>query len=133
MKSYTFTYTLNVHRNAWLHRFGPHLKDEDAWDSEEEKELYKLARKYDNHDWELIAEQLPERSPMQCAKRHQQALNTKLVSVTWTPEEDMQLRDAVELCGESKQWGKIAVLMKNKSGGQCSTRWHVTVKQESKK
>jgi Myb-like DNA-binding domain len=112
---------------------GPHLKDENTWDAAEEIKLYKQAMQYKDHDWELIAEQMPEQSAMQCAKKYQRALNNKLVDVAWSPEEDMQLRDAVELCGESKQWGKIAVLMKNKSGGQCSTRWHVTVKQESKK
>jgi Myb-like DNA-binding domain len=118
---------------AWLHRLGDHLNPEDTWASEEEKLLYKLAREHKDHDWELIAAQLPRRSAMQCAKRHQRGLNPRLVSVKWEHDEDMQLRDAVELCGEVKQWGKIALMLENKSAGQCTTRWHVTVKQESKK
>lgn len=62
------------------------------------------------------------RTPMQCARRHQQIEQNSGVRLDWSPYEDEMLRMAVSLHG-TKDWRRIAASVPTRTAQQCLYRW----------
>jgi hypothetical protein len=56
------------------------------WTEEEDEKLRKAVAEYSGKNWKKIAEQIPERSDVQCLHRWQKVLRPGLVKGPWTPE-----------------------------------------------
>lgn len=97
---------------------------QDPWTVDEERKLLALAEKYHQHYWNEIAAELgSNRSPVECLKHYQQALNANLlVAGDWTAEEDAVLSKAVQALGTS-QWPRVASLLPGRTVDQCVDRW----------
>lgn len=95
-----------------------------SWSAEEEKLLLNLVLKFNEHNWPNIAFELgTKRSPFECLRHYQQALNNKLVnSSDWTPEEDLKLKEAVNICGLAN-WNRVSSFVKGRTSDQCLNRW----------
>ncbi|KAJ7566647.1 hypothetical protein O6H91_02G112800 [Diphasiastrum complanatum] len=103
------------------------LMNNNPWTKVEDKRLLHIAQQHDLCDWEAIAEQLnTDRTAAQCLMRYQRSLNATIVRSSWTPEEDEQLRVAVQIYGE-KNWQAVAANIEGRTGPQCSNRWHKVV------
>jgi len=94
------------------------------WAIDEEKKLAELARTYSEHEWVAIAEKLGTgRTPFQCLKHFQQAINTKLTTMAeWTPEEERILQESVLLHGD-KNWQHISSTLPGRTAKQCNFKW----------
>ena len=71
------------------------------WTAEEEAKLLMLAKQFKEHDWDTIASLLDtHRTPFDCLRHYQQALNPKIMNTQeFSLEEDNLLKDAIELYG----------------------------------
>lgn len=94
------------------------------WSGEEEKKLLRLVKLYKEHYWSQVAEELGTgRSPMDCLRHYQQALNPNHSKVgEWTKEEDQLLNDLVKQYGEDN-WQTIASHLPGRTSFQCSDRF----------
>jgi hypothetical protein len=98
------------------------------WTADEDNKLKEAAAKYGGHNWDVVAESVPSRSPRQCRDRWRNALDPSVgmdVARTghWTADEDSKLKDAVQKCG-GKNWTAIAKLVPNRRSTQCWGRWN---------
>ena len=68
------------------------------WRKVEEAKLIELAKKYDEHQWVNIAEELgTNRTPIDCLCHYQQAFNVDLINVDdWSTEEESLLKAATD-------------------------------------
>lgn len=97
------------------------------WTKEEDKLLIALAQRHQGHNWEEIAQHFPEdRNALQCFKRYQRSLNTRMMRSKWTDEEDESLTEAVKMFGE-KNWQQVANYLEGRTGQQCLHRWMKTL------
>jgi hypothetical protein len=96
----------------------------EEWSAEEERRLLLLVRKYDEHGWCEIADELgSSRTPFECLRHYQQALNNKLINTAdWTEEEDEILKAAVEQHGMGA-WKQVALEVPSRTYMQCVQRW----------
>lgn len=94
------------------------------WSADEDHQLVELVDKYSEHEWSHIAEELgTHRTPIACLRHYQQTLNTKLLNNSeWSAEEDLLLKQAVEICGKGK-WQKVSTYVPDRSSTQCMNRW----------
>lgn len=56
------------------------------WTTEEDDKLRKAVSEYGGRNWKKIAEQIPERTDVQCLHRWQKVLRPGLIKGPWTPE-----------------------------------------------
>ncbi|KAL0743453.1 hypothetical protein Bca4012_084966 [Brassica carinata] len=110
----------------WMSSEDP-LINHGPWTAEEENNLRLIIQEKGFTDWLDIAVSLgTNRTPFQCLARYQRSLNADILRKEWTPEEDDQLRAAVELYGE-KDWQTVANALEGRAGTQCSNRWKKTL------
>ncbi|XP_018489683.1 uncharacterized protein LOC108860284 isoform X2 [Raphanus sativus] len=110
----------------WMSTEDP-LINHGPWTAEEENNLRLIIQEKGFTDWLDIAVSLgTNRTPFQCLARYQRSLNADILRKEWTPEEDDQLRAAVELYGE-KDWQTVANALEGRAGTQCSNRWKKTL------
>ncbi|KAJ0264357.1 Myb domain protein 4r1 [Hirschfeldia incana] len=110
----------------WMSSEDP-LINHGPWTAEEENNLRIIIQEKGFKDWLDIAVSLgTNRTPFQCLARYQRSLNADILRKEWTPEEDDQLRAAVELYGE-KDWQTVANALEGRAGTQCSNRWKKTL------
>ncbi|CAH8370296.1 unnamed protein product [Eruca vesicaria subsp. sativa] len=110
----------------WMSSEDP-LINHGPWTAEEENNLRLIIQEKGFTDWLDIADSLgTNRTPFQCLARYQRSLNADILRKEWTPEEDDQLRAAVELYGE-KDWQTVANALEGRAGTQCSNRWKKTL------
>lgn len=93
------------------------------WTASEEKHLLLLVDQYKARDWSEIALQLgTQRTPFECLRHYQQALNNDLVnSANWSYEEDMMLKQAVDRYGFA--WKQVAACIPGRVASQCLNRY----------
>lgn len=110
--------------SAYFNNLDPSI-NKGKWTVEEEKKLVELATVHREHDWIVIAEKLgTNRTPFQCLKHYQQALNTKMTTVTdWTLEEERLLKEAVAMHGTSNNWQSVADHIPGRTANQCMAKW----------
>ncbi|OWM62626.1 snRNA-activating protein complex subunit 4 [Punica granatum] len=116
----------------WLNWEDP-LINHARWTIDEDKHLLLIIQEKGINDWVDIAVSLgTNRTPFQCLARYQRSLNPCILRREWTPEEDVQLRAAVETYGES-DWQTVASTLGGRTGTQCSNRWKKTLHPERKR
>jgi hypothetical protein len=110
---------------AYRHKLNPSL-NKKAWTKEEEYTLMLLAAKYEEHNWDLISEELATgRAPWQCLVHYQRSLNRKIVKETdWTQEEDkVLLKEAHRLDSTGRtHWPEVIEQLPGREWRQCVAR-----------
>ncbi|KAJ1653160.1 hypothetical protein IWQ61_006664, partial [Dispira simplex] len=98
-------------------------KTRAAWTKSEDEALKEAVKVYGAHadNWPLIAKAVPGRGNKSCRKRWFHTLDPDLRRGPWTPEEDIQLRRAVEQYGQ--QWSQVARTIPGRRDDQCAKRW----------
>lgn len=105
----------------WLNWEDP-LINHAPWTVDEDKHLVYIIQEKGIYNWFEIAVSLgTNRTPSQCLARYQRSLNPCIMKREWTSEEDVQLRMAVEMYGESN-WQTVASTLEGRTGTQCSNR-----------
>eukprot|EP01040_Poterioochromonas_malhamensis_P011847 gene11847-12923_t len=94
-----------------------------SWTAEEDEKLRKAVAEFGGRNWKKIAEQIPDRTDVQCLHRWQKVLRPGLVKGPWTPEEDQLVTELVGKYGV-KSWSFIARQLKGRLGKQCRERWY---------
>ncbi|XP_030455408.2 LOW QUALITY PROTEIN: uncharacterized protein LOC115676605 [Syzygium oleosum] len=103
------------------------LINHGKWTVEEDKHLLFFIQEKGINNWFEVAVSLgTKRTPFQCLARYQRSLNPCILKSEWTPDEDAQLRAAVEIFGES-DWQAVASALEGRTGTQCSNRWKKTL------
>eukprot|EP00947_MAST-08B_sp_MAST-8B-sp1_P002131 g2131.t1 len=96
-----------------------------TWTKEEDTKLREAVEAHGAKNWKVISQVafLGSRSNDQCQKRWQ-GLRPGLVKGTWTKEEDIKLREAVEAHG-AKNWNMISqvAFLGSRSDKGCQKRW----------
>ncbi|XP_031490897.1 uncharacterized protein LOC116257982 isoform X2 [Nymphaea colorata] len=109
-------------RARWLNTEDP-LINHSPWSKSDDKQLLFIVQQGGPYNWIHVAELLGiNRTASQCLSRYQRSLNVNILRGDWTEEEDVQLRAAVEACGEN-DWQLVASHLEGRTGVQCSNRW----------
>jgi hypothetical protein len=96
------------------------------WTKDEDNKLKELVVKYENQNWDTVAQELgTQRSAYQCMFQYQTRLNDSLRKSKWTKEEDNYLKETVERCrfGSYIPWSKVSYFMTGRSKSQVYNRW----------
>ncbi|PIA63627.1 hypothetical protein AQUCO_00201161v1 [Aquilegia coerulea] len=110
----------------WVNNEDP-LINHNSWSNTEDKELISIVQNSGIYNWIEIATTLgTNRTPFQCLARYQRSLNCHIMKQEWTAEDDAQLCEAVEACGEN-DWQQVASKLERRTGVQCSNRWMKTL------
>jgi hypothetical protein len=72
--------------------------------------------------WRDVAQQLPDRTEIECFRRWQKVVNPSLKKGGWTPDEDKQIIELVEKYG-AKRWSVIASHLPGRIDKQCRERY----------
>lgn len=94
-----------------------------SWTAEEDDLLKRAVTEYGGRNWKKIAEQISDRTDVQCLHRWQKVLRPGLIKGPWTVEEDQTVVDLVAKLGV-KSWSLIAKQLKGRLGKQCRERWY---------
>jgi hypothetical protein len=89
--------------------------------SEEDEQLKASVENGKTKDWEIIAKQMPGKSPRQCRERYINYLIPGLNLGPWTEEEDQLLAKGFREFGP--RWIQIAQLFRDRSGTNVKNRW----------
>lgn len=114
-------------------RMGRWMPEEDAW-------LLAAVRRQRQPDrpaeepinWAVVQTFVRQRTDVQCRERYMNVLNPLLLHGEFTPEEDRQLRQAVQEHGEGK-WALVAALVPHRTDNQCRRRWMMLKVLDSKR
>jgi hypothetical protein len=95
------------------------------WAEDEDIKLKDAVQLHGSKDWVPISALVPGRTKTQCQNRWHYVLNRSiaLTAGRWTPEEDIELKDAVQTHG-GKDWGAISALVLGRTNVQCYNRWN---------
>jgi len=99
-----------------------HLTTKATWTKDEDDLLLKLALKVESVAWSSIVKYFPNKTAPQLAGRWEKVLNPDLVKGSWTREEDETILDFVKIHGD-KDWAKLAIMLKGRTGKQCRERF----------
>ncbi|KAH3743678.1 myb transcription factor [Pelomyxa schiedti] len=118
-------------KRRWMNVQSPTI-NKNPFTKEEDIRLLQLAKKYNAHDWDLIAAELGGgRQAYQCLARYQRSLNSQSLHSKWTAAEDEILKRSVATYGE-KDWQRVASLLPGRNGQQCLHRWLKSLKPSLK-
>ncbi|OHS97709.1 Myb-like DNA-binding domain containing protein [Tritrichomonas foetus] len=93
-----------------------------TWTAIEDQRLLAGVARFGIDNWQTVAHFLGNgRNRAQCSQRWTRCLNPKISKKSWSPEDDRQLKELVNLYGD-KSWTKTANIMGNRSDVQC--RYH---------
>jgi hypothetical protein len=93
-----------------------------TWTKEEDELLTQIAMKSESIAWSTISKFFPNKTAPQLAGRWEKVLNPTLVKGSWTREEDEIILNFVAQNGD-KDWAKLALLLKGRTGKQCRERF----------
>lgn len=88
---------------------------------EEDMKLRHLVETHGDHNWKLVASNLPGRTTRQCRERWRNYLSPLVKSITWTPEQDQRLEQLTELY--ARHWSNIAKLFPFQTNTSVKNRW----------
>uniref|UniRef100_A0A7S2SJY2 Uncharacterized protein n=1 Tax=Rhizochromulina marina TaxID=1034831 RepID=A0A7S2SJY2_9STRA len=98
------------------------------WTPADDEALLAAAEQHKEHDWEAIAAHIGQRTAVECLVRYQRAINSALVRVAWTAEEDALLRELATTHGDGHGlWRICSSLLEGRSATQCRIRWTKTL------
>lgn len=99
-----------------------HLTTNATWTKEEDALLTQIASRSESVAWSTIAKLFPNKTAPQLAGRWEKVLNPCLVKGSWTREEDEIIINYVQNHGD-KDWAKLALLLRGRTGKQCRERF----------
>jgi len=115
----------------WINVVHPNI-NQNKFSKEEDGVIIKLAKKYENHNWESIARELDtHRTPVQCLQRFQRTLNKDMLKNSWDKETDDMLIKAVKRYGHD--WVSVAGYLGDRTSNQCLFRWDKTLNPKIKR
>jgi hypothetical protein len=119
----------------WNSYLRPDLMRDD-WSLAENDQLLEAVEAFNYENWEVIAQQLPGRSSLQCFI-HFQVDFKRLYQIgeKWTQEEDNLLVSMVQKytkCGVV-DWNKIGEVFKTRNKTQCYNRYRFSIRENIKK
>lgn len=117
-----FAYSPNVHKGKWS-------KHEDHALTEA-VHYFQTSTSNLALPWNKIAENIPNRTGIQCQARWTEALDPAVRKGRWHPEEDKQLDIAIAKFGCC--WIRVASMVPTRTQRQCRTRWNQIHSQQSK-
>ena len=93
------------------------------WTAEEDARLRKLvSESATSPSWSALVTFFPNKTAAQLSGRWEKVLNPTLIKGSWTTEEDETIIKFVEANGQ-KDWAKLALLLKGRTGKQCRERY----------
>ncbi|KDR18290.1 snRNA-activating protein complex subunit 4 [Zootermopsis nevadensis] len=122
-------------RAMWHNYLHPMIR-KSKWTKDEDDKLKELVVKYENQNWDAIAQELgTQRSAYQCMFQYQTRLNDSLRRSKWTKEEDDYLKETVERCrfGSYIPWSKVTYFMTGRSKSQVFNRWTYSINPSIKR
>ena len=100
-----------------------HTRSLANWTPEEDALLHKLVTESTSFvSWSMLASFFPNKTAAQLSGRWDKVINPKLVKGSWTTEEDETIIQFVQENGD-KDWAKLALLLKGRTGKQCRERY----------
>ena len=99
-----------------------HLSTNKTWTKEEDALLTQIATHSETISWRTIAQYFPNKTAPQLAGRWEKVLNPTLIKGSWTREEDEIILRFVAENGD-KDWAKLALLLRGRTGKQCRERF----------
>jgi hypothetical protein len=121
---------------AMWHNYLHHMIRKSKWTKDEDDKLKELVIKYENQNWDAIAQELgTQHSAYQCMFQYQTRLNDSLRKSKWTQEEDDYLKEVVEQCrfGSHIPWVKVTYFMTGCSKTQVFNHWACSLNPSIKK
>ena len=116
----------------WLNCCDPFINT-DEWQIEEDANLSTIVKKRGGRDWRAIACELnTNRTPYQCFERYVRVLELEDYNRRWNREEDKAVLEGVKRYG-TKNWVKIASLVRTKHWVQCRSRYFQSLRFQGKK
>ncbi|KAJ3026440.1 UNVERIFIED_CONTAM: Myb-like DNA-binding domain protein [Siphonaria sp. JEL0065] len=103
-----------------------------SWTPDEDSLLCTLISKHGSKDWVQISRHMGTRTRTQCITRWRQTLKPGITKGKWTVEEDVKLREAVEVHGIGN-WTKISQDVETRNDVQCRERYLNALNPELKK
>ena len=88
---------------------------------DEDMKLEKLVEKHGQNSWDIIANEMPNRSARQCRDRWKKYLDPKTVQVPFSNEEDETLQRLWCLYGA--KWDTIHEIMPKRTASELKIRW----------
>ncbi|CAM9800942.1 unnamed protein product [Lampetra fluviatilis] len=92
-----------------------------TWSSPEDDLLLRAVERFGDR-WCLVAQEVPERTDVQCRERYVNCLANGLAKGMWSTVEDKNLQSLVNIHGPG-QWSAVAKALGTRSNSQCSKRW----------
>ena len=89
---------------------------------EEDAKLIALVKLYGAHQWNIIAQSIPNRTGRQCRDRYVNYLVNTLSNGPWTPEEDKFLVEKVIEIGS--HWSALMKFFPGRSANNIKNRWY---------
>jgi hypothetical protein len=126
--------TTKQRHNRWHQFLKPSIDQTKAlpsrWTAVEDSKLKAAVDTHCGKNWGAIAALIPARTTKQCMRRWNCCLKPNIDratrrSGTWTEDEDITLRHAVQMqdVKNSKDWVAIAALVPGRTKKQCWSRW----------
>jgi hypothetical protein len=113
--------------NKWHDSLDPSIdrkpEHTGTWTEDEDIKLKNAVQTHGGKNWGAIAALVPGREGKQCWKRWHYVLKVNGRAGTWTEDEDIKLKDAVQTHGD-KNWGAIAALVPGRAEKECWSRWN---------
>lgn len=93
----------------WFSILSPSVNQE-PWSKEEKMELKRIAKAHNYQSWEKIAAELgTNRSPLACCHKFQST--AKNLAGRWTTEEDVKLKENIQLIGQTCRSVSLAAML----------------------
>lgn len=93
-----------------------------TWTTEEDEKLTRLVQNSGQASWSILATYFPNKTAAQLAGRWEKVIDPQLIKGSWTREEDEEIIKYVQMHGD-KDWAKLALILKGRTGKQCRERY----------
>lgn len=101
---------------------GTRVAHSNTWTPEEDEMLTQLVSSSQPVSWSILASYFPNKTASQLAGRWEKVINPQLIKGSWTREEDETIIAYVNEHG-NKDWAKLALILKGRTGKQCRERF----------